>query len=503
MGQKKGANTWEYGDFQTPVKLAQKACSHLRKFNPDFQPRTIIESSCGTGAFLFAAADAYPDADRFIGIDIEAEYLNVVRTQIADRKCSERFHVREGDFFTMDWESVLSDLPGPFLVIGNPPWVTSSDIGRLKGKNLPEKSNFQQYTGIEALTGMSNFDISEWMMLQKLEWIVEYGGCLGMLCKTSVARKIMRQAWRKSGVPVECRMVRIDALQHFAASVDACFFSMKIVEVQGRTDCEWFHDFEDLTPANVLGYHNGIMLSHVDRFHEYVEFLGTDSHYTWRSGVKHDSSKVMELRQSHGILLNGYGDQVEIEDLCLFPLLKSSDLSNGRIHDSGRQVILTQKKVGQPTDYIHDTAPMTWRYLKEHSATLEGRRSSIYRNKPRFSIFGVGGYTFSDWKVAISGFYKSLNFQVVGPIDGKPVVFDSTIYFLSANTKAEAEFLTEILNSKPCKDFLESMIFWSDKRPITADLLKRIDLCKVAQRLGRGDEYDRFTELKPCLHESQ
>ncbi len=100
---------------------------------------------------------------------------------------------------------------------------------------------------------------------------------------------------------------------------------------------------------------------------------------------------------------------------------------------------------------------MTWQYLEK--TVLENRKSSIYRNKPRFSIFGVGEYTFSDWKVAISGFYKKLKFHVIGPIDGKPAVFDRTIYFLSLKTKDEAEFLAEILNSKPCQEFLDSMIF--------------------------------------------
>ena len=66
--------------------------------------------------------------------------------------------------------------------------------------------------------------------------------------------------------------------------------------------------------------------------------------------------------------------------------------------------------------------------------------------------------------------------------------------FLGVTTKDEAIFLAELLNSKPCQDFLESMIFWTDKRPITVDLLKRIDLEKVALNLGRDAEYRHFTK---------
>jgi hypothetical protein len=202
----------------------------------------------------------------------------------------------------------------------------------------------------------------------------------------------------------------------------------------------------------------------------------------------------MELRKTENGLVNGYGKLVNIEGLCVFPLLKSSDLGNKRVRETRLEAIVTQHKVGQATDYIHDDAPLTWKYLEEHSAALDGRKSSIYRGKPRFSVFGVGEYTFTDWKVAISGFYKRLEFQVVGPIDGKPVVFDDTVYCLSAKTESEAIFLAELLNSKPCQAFLESMVFWSEKRPITVDLLKRVDLEKVAKRLGRSDEYRLFTK---------
>ena len=239
------------------------------------------------------------------------------------------------------------------------------------------------------------------------------------------------------------------------------------------------------------------MLSQVSKFQELKELYGNDEYYTWRSGLKHDSSKVVELRKTdRGCLKNGYGEAVEIESQYVYPLLKSSDLGNKRVSQTRLKVIVTQKSVGQATDKIQDDAPLTWKYLEKHSTTLDERKSSIYRNKPRFSMFGVGDYTFSDWKVAISGFYKCLDFQVVGPINGKPVVFDDTIYFLSAESEEEARFLSDLLNSEPCQKFLESMVFWTDKRPITVDLLKRVNLQKVAQFLGRSIDYKLYTNKK-------
>ena len=144
MAQSKEAKTWEFGDFQTPAILAQEAMAHLKAHDPDFHPKTIIEPTCGVGAFLLAAADAYPDAERVVGLEIESEYLNILRSEVADRADACRFELIEADFFKTDWAKLLGSLPEPILIVGNPPWVTSADIGRLKGRRLPGTTSFQK-----------------------------------------------------------------------------------------------------------------------------------------------------------------------------------------------------------------------------------------------------------------------------------------------------------------------------------------------------------------------
>ncbi|NMG58905.1 hypothetical protein E1H12_10350 [Geitlerinema sp. P-1104] len=55
-----------------------------------------------------------------------------------------------------------------------------------------------------------------------------------------------------------------------------------------------------------------------------------------------------------------------------------------------------------------------------------------------------------------------------------------TVNFLSFDSQAEAEFILELLTSKPAQSCLDSMIFWDDKRPITIDILRRLSLQAVA-----------------------
>ena len=186
----------------------------------------------------------------------------------------------------------------------------------------------------------------------------------------------------------------------------------------------------------------------------------------WRSGIKHDCSRVMELRDCGAqSFRNGFGEIVELEPTYLYPMLKSSELAK-EDSEPARFMLVTQRNVGEDTSSIQHKAPRTWDYLAKYAEYLDSRSSSIYRKRPRFSIFGVGPYAFSSWKVAISGFYKKLQFRAIGPADGRPVVFDDTCYFLPCQSKDEAPRATQIVDSQAGQGFFDSVIFWDAKRPL-------------------------------------
>jgi hypothetical protein len=148
-------------------------------------------------------------------------------------------------------------------------------------------------------------------------------------------------------------------------------------------------------------------------------------------------------------------------------------------------VLLTQRRVADPTAEIAKTAPKTWRYLLDHAKTLDERGSSIYAKRSRFSVFGVGDYSFSLAKVAISGLYKNLHFQAVGSAGGRPIMVDDTCYFIPCDSKSEAEFFADLLNSETAQRFISALVFTDAKRPVTIDVLKRIDLKKLAEHGGQ------------------
>ena len=490
LRQRKTKVVAEFGDFQTPVPLAVAAVRLLRSLG--VAPRRILEPTCGKGSFLAAAAAEFPDVRQIFGLEINRDHLAEARSALQTTGMDAcRFDLRHGDFFATDWESVISQVDGPWLILGNPPWVTNAELGAIASANLPQKSNFQGRSGIEAVTGKSNFDICEWMLLKYLDWLKGRRGTIAVLCKTSVARKILLQAWKHAYPLGSARIYKIDALSHFGAAVDACFFIAETGR-RGETSCAVFDSLDASAHSTTLGYRDGHLVIDIVAFDRHSRIGGADRNYIWRSGIKHDCSKLMELAPRHAGYENGLGETVDIEDRFLFPMLKSSDVGNGRsAHRS--MMLVTQRTVGEDTSIIRREAPKTWRYLESHREFLDRRGSSIYRNKPPFSVFGVGPYSFSPWKVAISGFYKRLSFvKVSSPATRNPIVFDDTVYFLPCWSEEEADFLHSVLTSPSATEFYRSMIHWDEKRPITVDLLRRLNIEALAQDLGRIDEYRRF-----------
>jgi hypothetical protein len=488
----KSIQKWQFGDFQTPDDLARSVVQTL-KLNHNTLPEVVIEPSCGKGAFIRAILHEFKDST-IIGLDINKEYVREAELSISDDPNSEHVTLHESDFFNTDWKTLISKLSGYILVIGNPPWVTSSELSTLNSQNLPEKSNFQNRRGIESITGSGNFDISEWMILQHVEWLSKREGTIALLCKYSVARKVILQVKQKSADRFSASIYLIDAKAYFGASVEACLFILS-TDIDQCSDCKVYDNLNSQSISYLIGERNGFILRNTLQYEKWSHLLGQDLKYVWRSGVKHDCSKVMELEPiQDNIFLNGIGEEESLETTYLYPLLKSSDIGNGRTSTYRKLVLITQKSVGEDTRGIQHYAPKTWQYLVRHDEYLNSRRSSIYKNKPPYSIFGVGSYSFKNWKIAISGLYKRLQFCLIGPLDNKSVIFDDTVNFLSFESEEEARFIFTIVTSTPALEFLDAMIFWDEKRPITIDILKRLSLKTVAAELGVLERYIQWAE---------
>ncbi len=444
----------EFGDFQTPLNLAATVVQYV--YDQGFRPRSVLEPTCGTGAFLIAALQQFPQLERAVGFDLNPKYLAALRrATVGDN----RLKVRKADCFSANWKKLITALPQPTLILGNPPWVTSSRLGVLQSGNSPARHASAVKSGLDAVTGKSNFDVSEWLLQQWIEAMSGLDARLVMLVKSSVARRVMLTL---ADGELGATTFPINAARHFGATVTAC-----ILDVHSG--------------GPKLMSHNGLLISNPVLFDRRKNLAATEF-VSWRSGIKHDAAKILELTQvGEGNYRNGLGETVSLESTHLYPLLKSTDLARTELPQPYRVMLVPQVHTGAPTSSIERNAPLTWTYLQRHGRILDGRASSVYLKAPRFAIFGVGEYSFSSWKVATSCLHKNLQFHAIGPFGGKPVVFDDVSAFLSFSSQQEALQAAGLLNSLPAREFLESLVFWDAKRPLTIELLRNLSLQKLQQ----------------------
>lgn len=480
----------EFGDFQTPSQLCREICNFLK--SQGVRPQSVVEPNCGVGNFVLVCIETFDSTKRVLALDINGEHLQELGNKIVDPDRLQ-LEVRNMDFFKVDWANVFAGLPKPLLVIGNPPWVTNSQIGALNGTNLPMKCNLHGYNGLDALTGKSNFDISEWMLVRLCEHLQRYDGSLAMLCKTSVARKVLKYAWRNHLQLRDVSIHRIDAEHYFGVSVEACLLVCRTGQPHTAKQCPVYQGLSNKEKTSTVGIRDSELVADIEKYTKW-SFLDGVERYKWRSGVKHDCAKVMELIPHSGKFMNGIGEFCDLEPDFMYPLFKSSDIAHNRVTEPKRWVLITQREIQEDTTLIEQQAPKTWDYLVRHSDCFDRRKSSVYMGRPPFSIFGIGEYTFSPWKVCISGLYKKIRFCVLGPHDGRPSMVDDTCYYVSCDTQDEAALIADLLNSKPAEEFLSSLIFWDSKRPITIDVLRRIDLLSLGGELGKSDALRRYLD---------
>lgn len=485
----------EYGDFQTNEDLANKVTLHLVSKN--VSPEIIVEPTCGKGNFIIASLKNFQNIQNIFGIEIYKPYVWETKFSIINfflenpktkRPIISIVHCNVFDFDFKQIEKLFSEKD--ILVIGNPPWVTNSKLGSLNSANLPKKTNFKNHSGLDAMTGKGNFDIAEFITITMLETFQKMKGHLLLLVKNSVIKNILfdqtKNKYKIASIEKHC----IDSKKEFNVSVEASLFYCEL-NTTPEFDCTEFDFYNNQNSYQKFGWLNDKFVSNIDTYIHTKEIDG-ECPFIWRQGLKHDCSSIMELDKVNTHYVNGLNEEVKLEDDLVYGLLKSSDLKNTVINQTRKFTIVTQRKVGQETKYIKYDYPKTYQYLIEHQENFNARKSSIYNNKPLFSIFGIGDYSFKPYKVAISGLYKTFHFTLILPQADKPVMLDDTCYLIGFDKIEFAVYALILLNSDTTMQFLQSVTFADAKRTFTKDVLMRIDLLELAKTI---DKQNLETEL--------
>ena len=121
--------------------------------------------------------------------------------------------------------------------------------------------------------------------------------------------------------------------------------------------------------------------------------------------------------------------------------------------------------------------PLALSYLSGFEDILRSRAAYtryFHPTDPFWSVFDVGTYTFSPWKVVWPGMGRALAAAVIGPVHGRPVVPQHTVTMVATASEREAHYLCGVLNSGLPARILAALSPTGSKGHGSAAVLSRI-----------------------------
>jgi hypothetical protein len=290
----------------------------------------VVEPTCGTGNFIIASLKNFKDLQCIYGVEIYKPYVWETKFKIVgfflEKPSAPKpeIYIAHCNVFDFDFKQIAKRYPAKnILIIGNPPWVTNSELGSLNSSNLPKKTNFKKHNGIDAITGKGNFDIAEYITLTMVQTFQKMKGSLLLLVKNSVVKNIIFGQNENQYNIASIEKQIIDSKKEFKVSVEASLFYCRLNSIP-EFECKEFDFYDNERPHQKFGWLNGRFVSNIDTYLHTRDIDG-ESPFMWRQGLKHDCSAIMELDKVERFYKNGLKEEVMIEEGLVYGLLKSSD----------------------------------------------------------------------------------------------------------------------------------------------------------------------------------
>jgi len=465
-------NRLSNGDFQTQYRLAWQIIEQVDKLGllPLKKQLTILDPTCGTGVFLLATMSyinsKYPDCTlQIVGIERNTDSLQlahiflVIGNQILNR--NDQLLLIASDLHDAIEQQ---ELPKTDLLIGNPPWVnwsnlTDKDRERWKLVETTTDYQFIRGHGMQRAMGTTNVDIGVLLILRALYQLAYDHTIFVFLFKPAVLNSPSLYWFRQGRIPhkharyLQLRYIlqfnRADQfIGHTTMATDCYIGNMQptaafqpIIQYQTKAEKQVLtpmHLGDEILylPENVV-----LPLDHTKQ----VEI---------RHGLKHDCRDVFEITVEQAEKLDWQ---------CVYPTIKSRHMQEQGWTGDYDLVIIPQQSL-QPMDEqdFQTTYPKVYRYLTNHKTQLQARKSRWVKQKTFYGIFGIGPYSFTNYKVAWVRLGWKPYFDVIPPVrlpngEIKPVVPSDHYMFIPTEDKAYATKISELLNSPKYQEAIDKL----------------------------------------------
>jgi N-6 DNA Methylase len=148
--------------------------------------------------------------------------------------------------------------------------------------------------------------------------------------------------------------------------------------------------------------------------------------------------------------------QTAIEADVVYRLLRGRDIARWKASPSGHVLIVQDPKAkkGYPVDWMQQTHPLTWAYLKRFEALLRERAAfkKFYDTgvDPFYSMYDIGTYTFAPYRVTWMDISDVMKAVVLSGDTGNDMILpEHGAMFAETDSEEEAHYLCAVVNSGP------------------------------------------------------
>ncbi len=531
------------GEYYTPRGVAELSVGDLNV--ADYETDTFLDPGCGSGIFLATCIDAKrgalgddlaPNAlvdvitETVYGIDLNPvavksaklsyllSLLPVLEESEVDRLeipvfLTDSLKLTREDEIRYGGESI--NLTVDHLV-GNPPWITWGNLSEPVRDAWREKYVKQldllPHHGVETRLGHVNDDISVpfiWVCVH--HYLAEEGNASFVLKRDIMkgpAGRLLRTQQVNSR-PVAVRHIHdFNRLRPFGddVGVHSAIYTMEADEQpefpietgswkKGNVKPEFstadrMRDTLEHEETGMIPVEEDEPSSSWVREDAENRALGECEHNI-RHGVKDDATDVYSIDRSQ---------LAELEHDHVYPYIKSKNVVKYGLFGHELHLVPIKKANEDNETEMQNNCPKTYEYLESHRQALEDRSSTWLDNGTFYNVFGLGEYTWSDYKVVWCRLGFKPHFAVVSTVDDedlgeKMVVPGDHFMFISTDNEYEAHFLCGLLNSSIYQKSIKG-IASEGKSSLSKTVISKLELPEFRET----EDSKRLAELSMEAH---
>lgn len=532
------------GEYYTPRGVAELGVDAMN--TGDMADASFLDPGCGSGVFVAVCIDRKiaaleddhtPDellsiiTSSVFGIDLNPVAVKSTKLSyilsllpILEESASESVEIpvfltdslklTRNETITFHGESI--DLSVSHLV-GNPPWITwgrlSDDIKNQWREKYVDQLDLLPHEGAASRLGYGNDDISIPFIWVCIHHYLQDNGEASFVLKRDImkgpAGKLLRTL-KIADRPLN--MTQIDdfnKLQPFGDQVgaNAAIYTLSVdtcptfpIDTISWTNSESTPNFSTAATIRetLTAEHTGIIpLDEDDTTSAWIRedaergALGECDHDI-RHGVKDDAQDVFSIDR----------EQLDrLEPDLIYPYIKSKHVVKYGLFGHELRLVPIQKANQDNEDQVKNQYPKTYQYLTEHRAQLEDRSSSWLQQGTFYNIFGLGTYTWTDYKVVWCRLGFKPHFAVISTVEdedvGEKMVIPGDHYmFIGTNNQQEAHFLCALLNSSIYQRSLKD-IASEGKASLSKSVVSQLEIPEWEET----EESKRLAELSMQAHD--